>query len=296
MNPVKNARMVLRDINEVVRSRKIAERKKSEEQLASEEEYQLSAQDLLADLLRFEGRFSDRIRGGFRSLESSRDPQVRSKAMNLHLGYSSSVLDIAISPGPEVALIDMVILIELSRRVMNAYVLNNFGKQGEPLLKAFQNSARDVWELASKYISAEQRQHLLEAIEKWQRVNPDQQDVISFRFSEILEAVKKSSFLREREKSAFPRLTKALATADQSRLLGERALYYAQRAPFLVRRHARASLSELFQGLRLETEEITLRKAMDRAGAVTISVLTYFGVRWMLNRLSSPSRGKMIDL
>jgi hypothetical protein len=61
---------------------------------------------------------------------------------------------------------------------------------------------------------------------------------------------------------------KATFAADQALLFGERALYYAQRAPFLFRMQGRAAVSELMGAFSEATSALPAVDAAVRDGTV----------------------------
>ena len=87
-------------------------------------------------------------------------------------------------------------------------------------------------------------------IRDWQAESPEQEEVVSVRLSTYAkERASADSRLSIRAPGLVMLLRGAAQTADTAVLLGERALYAAQRLPFLARMHARIGSSELFTDL-----------------------------------------------
>lgn len=220
----------------------------------NEEEHEVlhlpfTMEDLQHSLLRFEGRFGGQLRSAFLELENSPDSKIRTSAFHLRLGYTSAALDIAVSPRPDLALIDMITLVELIRRVADSYLVPvMFSGQGQSINIALKNLSQDIWELAHDYLSDAQILLLKRVIEDWCQENGNQVDVSSVRLSGAIKALKKQQLNLEDGKSGhsfFLKMNQALDTADKSRMLGERAFYYLQRAPFFMRWHLKAALQDL---------------------------------------------------
>jgi hypothetical protein len=165
------------------------------------------------------------------------------------LTYISSALDISLGPSPEANLLDMIAFIELSRSALERYWIPKvFGQRGLPLKKAFDVCAEEIWNIASKVLNPHQRKVLESIIQRWIRENPNQIFVEGVRLSQF--SYTAGAKAKQNEVGGIlASVGRATVAADEAILLGQRALYYAQRAPFLMRLQAQASVQEL-------TEEI----------------------------------------
>jgi hypothetical protein len=229
---------------------------------------QVSEAELQDDLLRFESQFNASVQNANRNLESSSDPAVRYRAALNRLIYSTNSLGIATGPSPEANLLDMVTFIELSRDVLEQYwIPKMFGSGGSELDQAFRQSTNQVWGIADKVLGPQQKQTLKNIILNWRKKHPDQVNV---------ETVRISAFSYEKDLAAneqseigglFASVQQATEAADSARLFAERALYYAERAPTLLRLQTKLGAHEVMDEIGLSLAELPLSR--DKKGKLT---------------------------
>ena len=100
--------------------------------------------------------------------------------------------------------------------------------------------SEDVWHIARKVLSGPEEQQLRRIIQRWKAENPDQVRVASVRLSEFANPQAAGFNTLDGEAGGLlAGLKQAVQSADQVRLLAERALFAAQRLPFLLRMHLR---------------------------------------------------------
>lgn len=207
-------------------------------------------QSELEDLLfRFEGRFSQSLTSANHSLANDPDPAVRNRALTNQLNYASAALEIALGPVPEANLLDMVTFIELTRNVLkNHWVPKVFGDRAQALQSTFNEASVEIWEIASLVLDASQRETLMEIITEWQSERRQQFNVEGVRLSHFAEATGSSSTTLGRKAGGlFSDVRRVTLAVDSAVLLGERALYAAQRMPSLLRLQARVGSAELLR-------------------------------------------------
>lgn len=219
----------------------------------------VSEAELQDDLLRFESQFNAAIQDADRDLEASSDPSIRYRAALNRLIYNTNSLGIATGPSPEANLLDMVTFIELSRDVLERYWIPKvFGRSGMELDQAFRQSAEHVWGIADKVLGPQQKQILQNFIRNWREKHPDQVNV---------ETVRLSAFSYERDLAPneqkeigglFASVQQATEAADSARLFAERALYYAERAPTLLRLQTKLGTHEIMNEIGLSLTELPL--------------------------------------
>jgi hypothetical protein len=195
--------------------------------------------------MRFEGRFSARLVAAFEPITESKSPAVRSKASRDMLEFMASALDIAVGSSPEVDLLDMVTLVALGRSAM-ARRYGGDGEMGAAVVDAFETSLEDIDGIARAAFSDDFEADLRLAILEWEEENPDVMDVASVRLS--AHASNPAAMATQSAAHAaglFSFVRGAAHTADNAVLLGERALYAAQRLPFHLRIHARIATNDL---------------------------------------------------
>lgn len=215
-------------------------------------ERRVSQAELQDDLLRFESQFNAGVENANRDLESSSDAKIRYRAALNRLIYSTNSLGIATGPSPEANLLDMVTFIELSREVLEQYWIPEvFSSGGAALDQIFRQSAADVWGIANKVLGPKEKGVLQNYISTWRKNHPDQVNVETVRLS----AFSYESGLEAEELSQigglFASVQQATEAADSARLFAERALYYAERAPTLLRLQAKLGAHEVLNEIGL---------------------------------------------
>ena len=229
----------------------------------------VSEAELQDDLLRFESQFNASIQNANRTLESSSDTNIRYRAALNRLIYSTNSLGIATGPSPNVNLLDMVAFIELSRDVLEKYWIPNvFGHGGDELALTFRQSAGDIWRIADKVLAPEQKRVLQNYINRWRQKYPNQVNVETVRLSAFSFQAGLDSKEQEEIGGLLQSVGQATEAADNARLFAERALYYAERAPTLLRLQAKLGTHEIMGeiGSSLSTMQNPLEHRQDING------------------------------
>lgn len=141
----------------------------------------------------------------------------------------------------------MVAFIEMSRDVLNRHWIPSvFGASGQPLDQAFAESKEQIWAIAGKVLDLRQRSLLQNVISTWQKKHSEQINVETVRLSAFsTEAGAKAAGLDQNVGGLFASVQQSTQAVDSARLFAERALYYAERAPFLFRLQARLGADEI---------------------------------------------------
>jgi hypothetical protein len=199
------------------------------------------------DLQRFASIFIDRVGQATEDLTRSKDPHLREVAVRRALAYGTNVLDIVSEPLPELAFLDMVVFVSLSRAAFENYwapeVLKN---EGQKLSIALNRSERDIWAIAAKVMTPKNIGRLKDLIIRWQRENIGQHRVEEVRLGEFSKYAGKLA--RERSDDSgglFANVASGVEAADQALLTTDRILFLAQRMPYLLRLHAILGTSEV---------------------------------------------------
>jgi hypothetical protein len=209
--------------------------------------------ELQDDLLRFESQFNANIEGASQALETLANSKIRYRAAINRLVYSSNSLNIALGPIPEANLLDMITFIELSRDVLEKHWIPNvFGADGQPLNQVFINASQQIWAIANKVLDPQQKKVLQNVILTWRSKHPHQIHVETVRLSTFSsESSAKAAGLDQDVSGLFASLGQATQSVDSIKLFSERALYYAERAPFLFRLQARLGANEIMSDIGL---------------------------------------------
>jgi hypothetical protein len=207
----------------------------------------ISEMELQQDLQRFTGSYFDRNTEAAEEITKNLDPELQHELLKRVLVYDSSALDIVSGKVTAVNLLDLLVFTSLTREAYERYFLPEvFGAAGKPLLESLQRSEEEMWELGEQVLTPEQLARLRGLMAEWQRENPGQIRVEMVRLSRFSKVA--SHFAQKEEDAARGLLAgvkAATQTADAAVLLGERAMFFAQRAPFLFRLQARVGAYEI---------------------------------------------------
>lgn len=236
--------------------------------------------ELQQDLQRFQGRFTARLGDALAPLDHDPVPSVRRAGLDLQLRLSSAALDIAVGPDSDANLLDMVALVELTGEVAaNHEASAALTARGVPLTPTLTRISEDIWHIARKVLSEPEEQQLRRIIQRWKAQNPDQVRVASVRLSEFANPQAAGFNTLDGEAGGLlAGLKQAVQSADQVRLLAERALFAVQRLPFLLRMHLRVGSQLLMDDVR--TEVVPALAAARRAtkGLLVVSGLLGMGL------------------
>jgi hypothetical protein len=215
--------------------------------------------DLQEQLLRFEGSFSSRLMAAFRPLTRAGPPDVRLQAMTDQLAYLSASLDIATGGSPALDLLDMVTLVALGRDAMASYwKANAEPDRARDIEAAFDASLEDIRAVARSTLPADLEKELFAVIRQWQKEHPNERHVVIIRLSDYTAPTFAASDALEKRTSGLLTLVRRVArTADNTFLLGRRALFAAQRLPFLFRMQVQLATVDALLGAQRTVAEAT---------------------------------------
>lgn len=163
--------------------------------------------------------------------------------------YATSAIDIATGATPEVNLLDMMTFLTLSKEAIREHWIPIVFKQhAEKLLRVFEKSEKEIWEIAAKVSSEKERNYFRDVIHEWKKENPGQYRVESIRLTGLSRTAGNIEDKRSKKISGILVAIKgASASADQAVLLANRAMFLAQRMPFLIRMHTRIGAKDIIQ-------------------------------------------------
>jgi hypothetical protein len=202
---------------------------------------------LQQNLLRFADDFSGRI---VASTENLRRGTNRLSAIELQtwkVRYSGNVLAIASAQNTLVNLLDMVVLVTLTRHSIETYWMPQvYGESARPMLEVCQEAEARIWHLAGPpVLDPKQQEELRDTITAWYERNPDPNQVLNVRgvgFASELAQLNSGSQNQESSSvfnllriDPFSGLDPAAREIAQTRLFAERAMFVAQRMPTLLR-------------------------------------------------------------
>jgi hypothetical protein len=170
-------------------------------------------------------------------------PKARLAALKWKLGQATSAYTDATGPSPVVNALDILVLVTVSRMVIEDYDVETFGDAALPLLETQRQQETNAWSLANGMLKTAQQQELRDLIQEWRQKNPHQRYVGAIRFREFATALGKpqtpattspASVFSLLYLDPLAGLDPTTAAIEETQRLGERAMYYTQRMPQLL--------------------------------------------------------------
>lgn len=201
--------------------------------------------DLQQRLMRFADQYVAQVLDAVDELESL-DPNVtRVEVQRLRVAYASDIWMAAAGPNTYANLLDLIAVTSLSRIVIEEYWIPEvFGDTALPMLAVVQRAETNIWAIAATVLTDDQQKELRGAIREWREEHPEAVDAIAVR---AVGAAARMSTAdpqeRDRPTSVFgflmidplAGLDPATRELARTRMMADRALYVAQRMPFMLR-------------------------------------------------------------
>ncbi len=203
-------------------------------------------QDVQADVMRFADRFDAQIvQAAHDATARAGTPDARMRNLAWSIPARVSALTIATGSNPYMDLVDMLVLARLGRMVREEHQTSSTteNEEGVTVVEAFRNLEKDIWTVAKRTLDQKQLDAIGAIVDTWHKENPDQ-TITSFvrlpNFERLL------AMNQEQGKNLFEQLGDLLSLdplsglepakreVAEARLLGERTLFYAQRAPQII--------------------------------------------------------------
>lgn len=200
---------------------------------------------LQAGVMRFADTFAARITQATQDFaDKAGTPQARVQGMTWSIGQSTSAFTIASGPNANIALLDMVVLVTLGRMVHEEYWMPKvWGEADRPMVDAFTSLEQDVWVIAGQLLTQAQQDEVRSALTAWREQNPDMGITAFVRLIGFRDVLKSRDASGEKKGSTLGDLLSvdplsglepAVVEIEQTRLFGERTMFYLQRAPILL--------------------------------------------------------------
>lgn len=168
---------------------------------------------------------------------------LRLTVLRWKLGQSTSAYVNATGQNPAINALDMLVLASMAKMVIQDYGLETFGDDIRPLLAAQEKLEATIWTMANGVLKPAQQQELKDLIQEWRAKNPHQRYIGPIRFREFVTALGKTptkassgptSIFSLLYLDPLAGLDPTAAAIQETRELGERAMYYSQRMPMLL--------------------------------------------------------------
>jgi hypothetical protein len=227
---------------------KIANQQKQTEanavQLSAKVTGPISSPVLQAEVLRFADTYVAMVAESCDDASAkSTNTVVRLAALRWKLDQATAAFNDATGNNPSVNALDLLVLVTMSRYVVEDFGVTTYGKAALPLLDTQRNLESNAWAMASSILQPAQEKELKDLIQEWRRKNPNQRDVGPIRFREFAatlgrapkqSAITPTSIFSLLYIDPLAGLDPTTAAIEGIRELGERAMYYSQRMPMLL--------------------------------------------------------------
>jgi len=161
------------------------------------------------------------------------DMTGRTQFMRMTLNSMASAYDIAAGMHPNLSLVNMVVMVTLQRIVWEEFWQPEiFGPRAIFHLELLQQLEKEIWAIADNEFTREQLNILRELILAWRKAHPDQNMVVTIRFTDF-HSLKEMFHIAER-KGLFSGVTKAVDAAEEIRMLGDRLRFQSSRMLILL--------------------------------------------------------------
>jgi hypothetical protein len=199
---------------------------------------------LQAQVMRFADTYATQVAEAADNLSTRvPTPEARLATLRWKLSQSTAAFIDAAGPNPVMNALDIMVLVTLSRMVVEDSFMKDYGDAALPLQVAHRRLEEDAWSLASRALKPVQQQELNDLIREWREKNPNQRNIGAVRFREFAAALGRmptrgtappTSIFSLLFLDPFASLDPTAAAIEETRLLGERAMYYSQRMPALL--------------------------------------------------------------
>jgi hypothetical protein len=174
---------------------------------------------------------------------TSTNAALRLSVLRWKLGQATSVYTDATGENPAINALDILVLVTMARMVIEDYGVETYGDTIQPLLAAQEKMETNVWATARGVLKPSQEKELKDLIAEWRVKNPHQRYIGPIRFREFVSALGRTPTRTSSSSTSLfsllyldplAGLDPTAAAIQETRELGERAMYYSQRMPMLL--------------------------------------------------------------
>jgi hypothetical protein len=203
--------------------------------------------ELQSELMSYADRFASIITQAMEDFETLNPTSQARQVILSDLVYSiSSVYTIAAEPNPQVGLLDMVAVTTLGRIIYEDNMRRKYGNSTEVLAVGFRLMEKDIWSIAAKVLTSEQRGELRQLILLWRKNNPDKVVYNYLRFSDFAAQRRDSTLVKKVQAGGlFKTVQEVTQQVEETRMLAERGIFLATRLPLLTGNFAEVWMSQL---------------------------------------------------
>ena len=170
-------------------------------------------------------------------------PEMQIRVLSFEVRQATAAYEIASGANPVSDLLDMAVLVTATRSVVDARgAQESFGANGKILSKVLGALEEKVWIIADQVLDAAQERKLRQFIEGFLARNPEVHDVSGIRLADLRSMPGSTTaglgtptdVLRSIGLDPFGGIDPAVQEVQRSRLLAERAFYFAKRWPRII--------------------------------------------------------------
>jgi hypothetical protein len=171
-------------------------------------------------------------------------PEARAVALRWKLSQATAAFVNGAGQTATVNALDMVVLASLSRMVVESnLVVGKFGEPARAFREVYRQLESNAWQVVSRTLTPGQQQELAGMIEEWSQKHPNDRYVGAVRFRQFVAALgrmpvqdktRPNNLLGVFYLDPLAGLDPTARAIEETRYLGERAIYYAERTPMLL--------------------------------------------------------------
>lgn len=205
--------------------------------LAAADSSRKTQQEVQSELMAFADRyFAAALEAGQILERTLETPESRWVAASGRLVALVVTTDIAASPNPGGALLDMTVFVTLRRVVWEDYWMPEvYGEGGHPVLDILRELEADIWGIAAGVYTEGQLDELRDLIEEWRSKHPDVRSVDFMRLTKLADARKVQGLVDAgRPGGMLAPVKEANRELEEMRLLAERLAFMATRMQLVL--------------------------------------------------------------
>jgi hypothetical protein len=172
----------------------------------------------------------------------------RLAVLGWRIRHATAAYEIASSPNPLEAAVNMAILVTLGREALEGWwVPRVFGESARPMVAVYAGLEPRAWAIVGQFTKPDQEAKLRSLVAAWIPAHPELHEVASVRLADVSAAGSPSGLalgtptqvLQAFGIDPFGGLDPAVEEVQRTRILAERSLYFVQRWPRLLELEAR---------------------------------------------------------
>ncbi len=210
-----------------------------------------AARRVQAGVMRFVDTFNARMALATNQFaEQVGTPEARIQALTWRVIYMTAALTVATGTNPNANMLDMLTLVSLGKIVHEDYWMPEvWGESDQAIVDAFTALESEVWEIAEQSFPQNQLEEVRETIREWREQHPGKEMTAFVRLPSYRNLLAGAPAKKKHNDvfqsvadllslDPFEGLEPATREAAELRALGERAFFYAQRAPLVFQAQA----------------------------------------------------------